>query len=312
MEGEEDDVTQFGDKVAIVTGASRGIGKALALALASRGTAVVVAAKTMESGGRLPGSVPDTVREIEACGGRALGLRCDVRNDADLKDVVDRTLERFGRVDILVNNAGAMWIQPVEGTPQKRFDLVTSINFRAPFLLAQYCIPDMRRRRWGHIINMSPPLDLAVFEHVGGKVAYMASKLNATLLTLGLARELEGDGIACNSIWPRTLIRTLATQNLGIGTPEDWRTEDIVVDATMAVLEQDPASLSGNALVDDEILKRFKGIEDLSRYRAVPDREPTPMTWERWDRIAEQARENYFAAMMAADASSASKLPKDA
>jgi citronellol/citronellal dehydrogenase len=305
-------VTQFGDKVAIVTGGSRGIGKALALALASRETAVVVAAKTMESDGRLPGSVPDTVREIEARGGRALGLRCDVRNDADLKHVVDRTLERFGRVDILVNNAGAMWIQPVEGTPQKRFDLMTSINFRAPFLLAHYCIPEMRRRKWGHIVNMSPPLDLAVFEHAGGKVAYMASKLNATLLTLGLARELEGDGIACNSIWPRTLIRTLATQNLGIGSPEDWRTEDIVVDATMAVLEQDPAGLSGNALVDDEILKRFKGIEDLSRYRAVPDREPAPMTWERWDLVAEQARESYFAAMMAADSSSASNLPKDA
>ena len=305
-------MTEFGDRVAIVTGGSRGIGKALSLALASRGTAVVVAAKTMESGGRLPGSVPDTVREIEARGGRALGLRCDVRSEADLKNVVDRTLERFGRVDILINNAGAMWIQPVEGTPQKRFDLVTSINWRAPFLLAHYCIPEMRRRKWGHIVNMSPPLELAVLEHVGGKVAYMASKLNATLLTFGLARELAGDGIACNSIWPRTLIGTLAAQNLGLGDPEDWRTEDIVVDATMAVLEQDPASLSGNALFDDDILARFKGIEDLSRYRAVPDREPTPMTWERWDRVTEQAREKYFAAMMAADPSSASNLPKDA
>lgn len=303
-------MTQFEDKVALITGGSRGIGKALALALASRGTAVVVAAKTMESDGRLPGSVPDTVREIEARGGRALGLRCDVRNDADLRQVVDGTLERFGRVDILINNASAMWIQPVEGTPQKRFDLMTSINFRAPFLLAHYCIPDMRRRKWGHIINMSPPLDPAVGEHVGGKVAYMASKLNATLLTFGLARELEGDGIACNSIWPRTLIRTLATQNLGIGSPEDWRTEDIVVDAAMAVLEQDPATLSGNALIDDEILKRFKGIENLSRYRVVPDREPTPMSWERWDWIAEQARQKYFAAMMAADSSASKKLPK--
>jgi citronellol/citronellal dehydrogenase len=300
-------VTQFGDKVAVVTGGSRGIGKALALALASRGTAVVVAAKTMESDGRLPGSVPDTVREIEALGGRALGLRCDVRNDADLKHVVDQTLERFGRLDILINNAGAIWIQPVEGTPQKRFDLMMGINFRAPFLLSHYCIPEMRRRKWGHIINMSPPLDLAVSEHIGGKVAYMASKLNATLLTFGLARELKGDGIACNSIWPRTLIGTLATQNTGIGSPEDWRTEDIVVDATMAVLEQDPAEVSGNALMDDEILQRFKGIEDLSRYRVVPDREPTPMTWERWDRVTEQAREKYFAVMAAADSSASTR-----
>lgn len=147
-------MTQFEDRVAIVTGGSRGIGKALALALASRGTAVVVA-KTMESDSRLPGSVPDTVREIEVRGGRALGLRCDVRNDADLKHVVDRTLERFGHVDILINNAGAMWIQSVEDTPQKRFDLMTSINFRAPFLLAHYCIPEMRRRKWGHIRRWS-------------------------------------------------------------------------------------------------------------------------------------------------------------
>jgi citronellol/citronellal dehydrogenase len=305
-------LTQFEDRVAIVTGGSRGIGKALSLALASRGTAVVVAAKTMESGGRLPGSVPDTVREIEARGGRALGLRCDVRNDADLKNVVDRTVEQFGRVDFLINNAGAMWIQAVEATPQKRYDLVMSINSRAPFLLSHYCIPEMRRRKWGHIINLSPPLDPAVTEHVGGKVAYMASKLNATMLALGLAQELAEEGIACNSIWTRTLIGTLATQNLGIGSPEDWRTEDIVVDAIMAVLEQDPAKFSGNALVDDEILERFKGIDDLSRYRVVPDREPTPMTWERWDRLADQAREKYFAAMTAAAPSSAAKLSEGA
>lgn len=294
-------MTQFEDRVAIITGGSRGIGKALALALASRGTAVVIAAKTMESGGRLPGSVPDTVAEIEAKGGRALGLRCDVRDDADLKSVVGQTLQHFGRVDILVNNAGAMWLQAVEGTPQKRYDLVMNINSRAPFLLAHYCIPEMRKRNWGHIINLSPPLDLDVTEHIGGKVAYMASKLNATLLTLGLAQELAGEGIACNTIWTRTLIGTLATQNLGIGSPENWRTEDIVVDAILAVLEQDPAKFTGNALIDDDILARFKGIEDLSRYRFVPDREPTPMTWALWDGIAEQARQRYFAAMMAAD-----------
>jgi NAD(P)-dependent dehydrogenase (short-subunit alcohol dehydrogenase family) len=296
-------VTEFGDKVALITGGSRGIGKALALALASRGAAVVVAAKTMESDGRLPGSVPETVREIEALGGRAVGVRCDVRHEDDVKNAVDRTLEELGRVDILINNAGSMWIQPVEGTPAKRFDLVTGINFRAPFLLAHHCIPDMRRRGWGHIINMSPPLEPGVSEHMAGKAAYMASKLNATLLTFALGRELKDAGIACNSVWPRTLIGTLAAQNLGIGDPADWRTEDIVVDATMAVLDQDPATLTGNALMDDDILRRFRGIDDLTKYRFVPDREPTPMTWETWDRITEQARERYFAAKAAADAS---------
>ncbi|SMD25844.1 SDR family oxidoreductase [Kibdelosporangium aridum] len=305
-------MTPFDGRVAIITGGSRGIGKALALELASQGAAVVVAAKTMESNGRLPGSVPETVREIEARGGKALGVRCDVRDDADLKNLVDRALERFGRIDILVNNAGAMWLQAVEGTPQKRFDLMLDINSRAPFLLAHHCIPHMRQQKWGHIVTMSPPIGLEVLEHVGGKVAYMASKLNATLLTLGLAQELAGQGIACNSVWTQTLIGTAATQNLGIGAPEDWRSEDIVVDATMAVLEQDPEKLCGSTLLDAEILRRFKGIEDLSRYRFVPDREPTAMTWARWDLLAEQAREKYFAAMMAADAAKASKSAKDA
>ncbi|MFI9503594.1 SDR family oxidoreductase [Nocardia sp. NPDC052566] len=305
-------MTHFEDRVAIITGGSRGIGKALALALARKGTAVVIAAKTMDSGGRLPGSVPETVGEIEAFGGRALGLRCDVRDDADLQSVVDQTMRRFGRIDILVNNAGAMWLQAVEGTPQKRYDLVMDINARAPFLLAHHCIPHMRKGKWGHIVNLSPPLDPDVLQHIGGKVAYMTSKLNATMLTFGLAQELAADGIACNTVWTRTLIGTLATQNLGIGSPENWRSEDIVVDAIMAVLAQDPAKFSGNALVDDEILARFNGLDDLSRYRFVPDHEPMPMTWALWDAVADIARDRYFAAMAAADQAKAAPLPEGA
>ncbi|OLE26873.1 MAG: short chain dehydrogenase [Catenulispora sp. 13_1_20CM_3_70_7] len=302
-------MTGFEGRVAIITGGSRGIGKALALALAEQGASIVIGAKTMEAGGRLPGSVPDTVREIEERGAQALGLRCDVRDEADLKNVVDRTIERFGRVDILVNNAGAMWLQSVEDTPHKRYDLVMAINARAPFLLAHHCVPYMRRGGWGHIVNLSPPLDLEGIQHLGGKVAYMTSKLNATLLTMGLAKEVAADGIACNTIWTRTLIGTLATQNLGIGSPRDWRTEDIVVDAIMAVLEQDPAKFTGNALIDDEILARLKGIEDLARYRFVPDHEPMPMTWELWDAVAEVAQQMYFAAMAAADSAKAGSPP---
>ncbi|TGZ19609.1 short chain dehydrogenase [Streptomyces sp. S816] len=302
-------MTGFEGRVAIITGGSRGIGKALALALAGQGASIAIGAKTMESGGRLPGSVPDTVREIEALGAKALGLRCDVRDEADLKNLVDRTVQRFGRVDILVNNAGAMWLQSVEGTTRKRYDLVMAINARAPFLLAHHCIPHMRRGGWGHIVNLSPPLDLEGIQHMGGKVAYMSSKLNATLLTLGLGKEVAADGIACNTIWTRTLIGTLATQNLGIGNPRDWRTEDIVVDAIMAVLEQNPAKFTGNALIDDEVLASLKGIEDLTRYRFVPDHEPTPMTWELWDAVAEVAQQMYFAAMTAADGAQQASPP---
>ncbi|MFD4352140.1 SDR family oxidoreductase [Nocardia sp. NPDC058518] len=299
-------MTQFEGRVAVITGGSRGIGKALALALAERGASIVIGAKTMEAGGRLPGSVPDTVREIEERGAQALGVRCDVRDEADLKNLVDRTIERFGRLDILVNNAGAMWLQSVEHTPHKRYDLVMAINARAPFLLAHHCIPHMRQGGWGHIVNLSPPLDPAGLQRMGGKVAYMSSKLNATLLTLGLGKEVAADGIACNTIWTRTLIGTLATQNLGIGSPADWRTEDIVVDAILAVLEQDPATFTGNALMDDEVLAQYKGMTDLSRYRFVPDTEPTPMTWERWDLIAEVAQQMYFSALAATTAAKAS------
>ena len=167
----------------------------------------------------------------------------------------------------------------------------------------------MRRGGWGHIVNLSPPLDLEGIQHMGGKVAYMSSKLNATLLTLGLGKEVAADGIACNTIWTRTLIGTLATQNLGIGNPRDWRTEDIVVDAIMAVLEQNPAKFTGNALIDDEVLASLKGIEDLTRYRFVPDHEPTPMTWELWDAVAEVAQQMYFAAMTAGDGAQPASPP---
>ncbi|WP_158607972.1 SDR family oxidoreductase [Nocardia panacis] len=305
-------MTQFENRVAIITGGSRGIGKALALALAERGADIVIGAKTMAAGGRLPGSVAETVAQVQERGAEALGVYCDVRNEADLKNLVDRTVERFGRVDILVNNAGAMWLQSVEATPAKRYDLVMGINARAPFLLAHHCIPHMRQGGWGHIVNLSPPLEPEGIQHMGGKVAYMSSKLNATLLTLGLGKEVAADGIACNTIWTRTLIGTLATQNLGIGDPADWRTEDIVVDAILAVLEQDPAKYTGNALLDDDILAQLKGVEDLSRYQFVPGTEPTPMTWERWDLIAEVAQQMYFAAMASADKARTAPRPEGA
>lgn len=291
------------NKVAIITGASRGIGKGLALALAKRGAAVVAAAKTIEPSAKLAGTIPETVREIEAAGGQAFGVRCDVRQQEDLENLVSTALDQFGRVDVLINNAGAMWIESLEGTPEKRFDLVMDINFRAPFVLSRLCARDMRKRGWGHIVYMSPPIEAGRLHQTGGKIAYMASKFSATLLALGLAQELKAQGIACNALWPRTLIETLATVNLGIGAPEDWRKNAIVVDATLTVLEQDPTKFSGNALFDEDVLRTYAGITDFRRYRVVPDREPIPMNWERWDQIAEEARRRYFMAMNRATAS---------
>ena len=188
------------DKVAIVTGASRGIGRAVALGLAREGCAVVVAARSETSTEKLPGTIHEVVREIEAAGGRALAVPCDVRDEAQIEAVAARTLERFGHIDILVNNAGALWWRPLIETPAKRFDLVMGVNARAAFLCCRAVVPAMKASRWGHIINMSPPMDLAL---VPGRIAYALGKLGMTMLSLGLAEELRGDNIAVNSFTRR-------------------------------------------------------------------------------------------------------------
>src|SRR5437667_4610849 len=174
------------DRVAIITGASRGIGRALALGLAGEGCHIVVAAKSVKSHDRLPGSIHSVAKEVEALGVSALPIQVDVRDSDQIDTMVARTIERFGRIDILVNNAGALWWQPVLQTPAKRFDLVMAVNARAAFLTAQAVLPHMKARQWGHIINMSPPIDPKV---VPGRIAYFISKFGMTLLTFGLAEE---------------------------------------------------------------------------------------------------------------------------
>src|SRR4051812_30641772 len=170
------------DRVAIVTGASRGIGRAIALGLAKAGCRVVVAAKSTESTEKLPGSIHTVAAEVEALGGQALAVQVDLRDEAQIEAMAARTVERFGRIDVLVNNAGALWWRPLTETPAKRFDLVTGVNARAAFLCCRAALPSMLDRRWGHIINLSPPLDLAM---VPGRIAYSISKLGMTLLTHG-------------------------------------------------------------------------------------------------------------------------------
>src|ERR1043166_8900750 len=170
------------DRVAIVTGSSRGIGRAIALGLARAGCAVVVAAKSTESTDKLPGSIFTVAEEIERAGGKALPIQVDVRDEAQIEQMAIRAREQFGRIDVLVNNAGALFWKPLLETPAKRFDLVVGVNARAAFLCSRAVLPAMIERRWGHIINMSPPIDLAM---VPGRVAYAISKLGMTLLTHG-------------------------------------------------------------------------------------------------------------------------------
>jgi citronellol/citronellal dehydrogenase len=264
-------------RVAIVTGASRGIGRALALGLAREGCRVVVAAKSVQPRDRLPGSIHTVAAEVEALGGEALPLQVDVREADQIEVMARATVERFGRIDILINNAGALFWQPLLETPPKRFDLVMGVNVRAAFLCARAVLPGLIERRWGHIINMSPPLDLAL---VPGRIAYAISKLGMTLLTHGLAEEVRPHNVAVNSLWPVTVIESQASINWQLGTPETWRKADILVDCVLRLVRKEPAEVTGRALLDEDFL-REEGISDFSGYACVPGTEPPRLAWPR-------------------------------
>ncbi|HEX9794571.1 MAG TPA: SDR family oxidoreductase [Planctomycetota bacterium] len=260
----------FHDKVAVVTGASRGIGRSLALRLAQAGAAVAVAAKSVESKDSLPGSIHDTVRDIEAVGGSALAVRTNVRDEADIQAMVDRTLERFGRIDFMIHNAGALWWRSVAETPAKRFDLVMEVNARAAFLCAHAVLPHMIERGSGHVLVMSPPVDLRVLPN---KVAYMISKFGMTMLAMGLAEEVRAHGVAANALWPATAIESQATIHHQLGTRAQWRKPEILADAACAILARSAADCSGRALIDEEVL-RAEGVTDFDVYNCVPGGQP--------------------------------------
>jgi citronellol/citronellal dehydrogenase len=262
-------------RVAIVTGASRGIGRALALGLARAGCAVALAAKSCESTDRLPGSVYTVAAEVESVGGQALPLPTDVRNEVQLEALVQQTLQRFGRIDILINNAGALWWQPLLQTPAKRFDLVMQVNVRAAFLLARAVLPAMIAQGGGHIVNFSPPLDLGF---VPGKLAYAISKLGMTLLTHGLAEEARPHRVAVNSLWPATIIESQAAIHWKLGTPDLWRKPEILVDCVLRIIDKDPAVFTGQALLDEDFL-RTEGVTDFAAYACVPGANPPRINW---------------------------------
>jgi citronellol/citronellal dehydrogenase len=268
-------MAELAGRVAIVTGSSRGIGRALALGLARAGCAVVVAAKSTASTERLPGSVYTVAAEVEAHGGRALAVPVDVRDAEQIEVLATRTLDAFGRIDILINNAGALWWRPLLDTPAKRFDLVMDVNARAAFLCCRAALPAMVRQRWGHVINMSPPLDM---ELVPGRIAYAISKLGMTLLTFGLAAEVREHNVAVNSLWPVTVIESQASINWGLGTPEQWRKPDILVDCVRRLVAREPGELTGRALLDEDFL-RAEGVTDFSGYACVPGTDPPRISW---------------------------------
>jgi citronellol/citronellal dehydrogenase len=262
-------------KVAIVTGASRGIGRVMALTFARHGARVVIAAKSEAESARLPGTIYTVAREAEALGVAALPLRVDVRNEEDLQAMVTSTMQHFGRVDILINNAGALWWQDVADTPMSRFDLMLEVNVRAAFAASQAVIGPMRASgNGGHIVVCSPPVELSVLP---GKVGYLISKYGMTMLALGLAEELRPHGIAVNALWPVTLVQSQATMNFGIGDPKLWRRPEIVADAALELVTTPPAELTGRALLDEDFL-RERGVTDFVQYRCDPEHEPPRLT----------------------------------
>jgi citronellol/citronellal dehydrogenase len=257
-------------RVAFVTGASRGVGKAIALGLARAGCDVVIASRTVAPTPRLPGTIGDTAREVEALGRRALPIAVDVRDDAAVERAVKSALDQWGRIDFLVNNAGALFWQPLASTPLKRFDLVMDVNARAAFACTHHVLPAMKEQKFGHILMMSPPVSTTAS---GGKIAYAISKFGMTLIAHGLADEVREDNVAANALWPATMIESLATINWGLGDRTVWRTPQILADATLRIFAKEPRAFTGHALIDEDFL-REEGVTDFARYRCDPAHEP--------------------------------------
>ncbi|XP_058064571.1 hydroxysteroid dehydrogenase-like protein 2 [Anopheles bellator] len=252
-----------------ITGASRGIGKAIALRAAQDGANVVVAAKTADPHPKLPGTIYTAAKEIEAAGGKALPCVVDVRDEAAVRTAVQNAVAKFGGIDIVVNNASAIALTPTEQTDMKRYDLMHQINSRGTFLVSKECIPYLRKSNHAHILNISPPLNMAP-HWFSNHVAYTMAKYGMSMCVLGMAKELEAANIAVNALWPRTAIHTAAMEMLtGKESDQFSRKPEIMADAAYAILSKEPRHQTGKFLIDDEVLQA-EGITDIKQYACVP------------------------------------------
>jgi len=257
-------------KTLFVTGASRGIGLAIALRAARDGANVAIAAKTAEAHPKLPGTIYTAAEEIEQAGGKALPLIVDVRDEANVLDAVAQTVARFGGIDICVNNASAISLTGTEATDMKRYDLMNQINARGTFLTSKACIPHLKRAANPHVLMLSPPLDMNP-RWFQGHVAYSMAKFGMSMCVLGMAAEYKADGIAFNALWPRTGIATAAIKFALAGDEgmKQCRTVEIMADAAHAIFEKDARAFSGNFLIDDSFLYE-EGVRDFDHYRVDP------------------------------------------
>ncbi|MBA0125908.1 NAD(P)-dependent oxidoreductase [Haloechinothrix sp. YIM 98757] len=259
-------------KTLIMSGGSRGIGEAIALRAAADGANVAMIAKTAEPHPKLPGTLYTAAKAVEEAGGQALPIVGDIRDDDAVHSAVAQTAEQFGGIDVVVNNASAIDLTPTASIDMKRYDLMQDINTRGSFLLSQSAIPHLRQSGNPHILTLSPPIsvDPKWFGSVG--TAYTIAKYGMSLVTLGLSEELRADGIAANSLWPRTTIDTAAIRNVvGAELADRSRTPDIMADAAHAIVTRPSAEATGQFLIDDEVLAAA-GVTDFARYR-IGDRE---------------------------------------
>jgi len=264
-------------KTLFITGASRGIGKAIAMRAARDGARIVIAAKTTEPHPKLLGTIFTAADDIRAAGGEALPIHVDVRDDAQVENAVRQAVEAYGGIDVLVNNASTISLTGTLDTPMKRFDLMQQVNTRGTFLCTQKCLPHLKRAANPHVLNIAPPLNLDP-RWFAPHAAYTISKYGMSLCVLGMAEEFRAQGIAVNALWPRTAIDTAAIVHLGGSAIADrCRTPDIVADAAHAILTRDSRACTGNFFIDDEVL-RDAGVTDFARYRqaGIADSELLP------------------------------------
>jgi len=264
-------MTLAGKKI-FITGGSRGIGLAIALRAAADGASVAIAAKTSDPNPKLPGTIHTAAAEIEAAGGKALAIQCDLRDELQIEAAVSQAAEAFGGIDILINNASAINLTRTDATPAKRFDLMFDVNVRGTFLTSQAALPHLRKSgaegRNPHILNLSPPLSMKPI-WFKNHVAYTMAKYGMSMCVLGMAEEFKRDGIAVNALWPRTVIDTAALQMIPGIDALAGRKPEILADAAYIIFNRPSTECTGNFFVDDELLAS-EGITDLEKYSVTP------------------------------------------
>ena len=263
-------MTNLTNKTLFISGASRGIGLAIAKRAAKDGANIILAAKTAEPHPKLPGTIYTAAEEVEEAGGKAFPVLCDVRFEDQLEDAVKKGAEHFGGIDICVNNASAIQLTNTLQTDMKRYDLMNQINARGTFLTSKKCLPFLLKAENPHILNLSPPLDMNP-KWIANSVAYSIAKFGVSLCVLGMAEEFKEQGVAVNALWPRTAIATAAVKNIlgGDETVKVSRTPEIMADAAYVILTKDSKDFTGNFCIDDNLLAE-NGVKDFSKYAEVP------------------------------------------